>query len=370
MPTNVPIYANPNVVQQQGVIQKPEEERKFLYDKQGYINNVNPETNKPYTPIPQRETAHADNNTGIFYADLLTEKPQAKPELDERNQKRLKNRAMFDAFGKLLMNVGDSATLGAGGSPVLRDKPQTDKWVDEYYKNIAEHKKNLQEWEYRDYLRRLQTARTAADQKNIDTNFNRGVDNDYNQTQRWDEGQRSQIERDRLAGEQAANAARLQKGNQDINRGQLDVSRGHLDLARKRLEKEIGSPVVEYESESGQTIRVPADEATKTNYYNQAISNKSFTQARPDLFVPYVIGKDRFGDPVIEHKMNPNIKPDVVVSGYLQHISSGYFNEIKGMNSATPTPDANLGGVPSYQTDTNTQPQQQSKPNNDPLGLF
>ena len=57
------------------------------------------------------------------------------------------------------------------------------------YKNIRSIKKP-QDWEYKDYLKRLQTARTAADQK-IDTNFNRAVDDDYNKSKQWDEGERS-----------------------------------------------------------------------------------------------------------------------------------------------------------------------------------
>jgi hypothetical protein len=71
----------------------------------------------------------------------------------------------------MFMNIGDSATLAAGGSPVLRGKSETDQWIDKYYAQLASDREKMDRWNAEEYLRKLHAGTALTNQKNTDRNF-------------------------------------------------------------------------------------------------------------------------------------------------------------------------------------------------------
>lgn len=96
------------------------------------------------------------------------------PEAQAKAEKRLRNRTLFDAAGRLFTNIGDSMTLGAGGIPVKRAPSETDKKMMDYYKKIEEGLKANEDFKKEDFTRKLQSYGLWNQAKNQDRNFDQG----------------------------------------------------------------------------------------------------------------------------------------------------------------------------------------------------
>lgn len=229
---------------------------------------------------------------------LMAEKPVNKPVLDENNQKRIMNRGKLDALGRVVINIGDSLTLGMGGSPVKRDKSETDQYFDKYYQNVADHQKRTEDWEYKDYLRRLQTGQMLTNQRDQDQ---QKEVNDYNADTRnyqWQQEQDARAKQledaDQRAKDQLEEQIRSNKSQESIQRDRIDpsVARGMYDM-------------------NGRTHEYDLKASDVPNVSAKAKSDSEFLNQHPEFFVEYRVGDTvdpRTGEktPVTERKLNIN----------------------------------------------------------------
>lgn len=98
------------------------------------------------------------------------------PEAQAKAEKRLRNRTLFDAAGRLFTNIGDSMTLGFGGIPIKRAPSETDKKMMDYYKKIEEGLKANEDFKKEDFTRKLQSYGLWNQAKNQDRSFAQGED--------------------------------------------------------------------------------------------------------------------------------------------------------------------------------------------------
>lgn len=229
---------------------------------------------------------------------LMAEKPVNKPVLDENNQKRIMNRGKLDALGRVAINIGDSLTLGMGGSPVKRDKSETDQYFDKYYQNVADHQKKLEDWEYKDYLRRLQTGQMLTNQRDQDQ---QKEVNDYNADTRnyqWQQEQDARAKQledaDQRAKDQLKEQIRSNKAQESIQRDRIDpsVARGMYDM-------------------NGRTHEYDLKASDVPNVSAKAKSDSEFLNQHPEFFIEYRVGDTvdpitREKTPVTERKLNIN----------------------------------------------------------------
>ena len=229
---------------------------------------------------------------------LMAERPINKPVLDEKNQARIMNRGKLDALGRVAINIGDSLTLGMGGSPVKRDKSETDQYFDKYYQNVADHQKKLEDWEYKDYLRRLQTGQMLTNQRDQDQ---QKEVNDYNADTRnyqWQQEQDARAKQledaDQRAKDQLKEQIRSNKAQESIQRDRIDpsVARGMYDM-------------------NGRTHEYDLKASDVPNVSAKAKSDSEFLNQHPEFFVEYRVGDAVDPEtgkkaPVTERKLNIN----------------------------------------------------------------
>lgn len=326
----------------------------------------------PYAPPPEKPNYRTDNT------DILTEifnnSSVPKPLTDEQNQKRLLNRGRLDTLGRVAMNLGDSLTLGLGGSPVLRDKSKTDEWYDRYYQSMAEDRKKLEDWNNQEYLRKLQSGMALTNQRDQDRNFQAQDYRDDTANYKWGEQQGMTKEQFEW---QKANADKdfdLRKTNADRD---YNLRNRNQSLAEKEFKERYGDEKVIYQASSGQTItrNIPKPEqkdiisrAKQDPYFAEFA--KRYMSAKP-VSIRGINEETGLSEMKTEwvDEMGRNITDQDLLQAYLRYQTEGSPNEnyaIKNEVRGEAPPNTDYGHpqgsvVPNYAKEPTAQPQQPKK---------
>lgn len=260
--------------------------------------------------VPRNATAQSQTLTDDWGAipGLFPTAPK-RTEPDEKIAKRLKTRGMMDALGRIMLNVGDTVTLGVGGIPVNRGPSKTDSYFDRYYEEVENQRKEKNAWDMSEYMRKLREGEIVRDEswktKYYGRMLNRDQRNDF-VTDRDHDWRKGIDERNFDYGMQRDDIAdQKDDRNMDLNELNSKTSRAHTQAStksvigqenreQKRFDKEFSDTIpIEWRDSKGSIQKsVYSPERFKMRY-DQAISDKEFIARNPDIYEK-VVDKNGF----------------------------------------------------------------------------
>jgi hypothetical protein len=324
----------------------------------------------PFGVNPPQQPQYQFNNDDVL-EKLFAEKPMGKPVLNEADQKRLKARGWLDALGRVAINVGDSMTLGMGGSPVKRGDSTTDQWFDRYFKNQSDHQKAVEDWQKADYIRRLQAGNMLSNQKDQDRNFKANRSDSNTQNWKWGEEQKANQDyrKEVLKQNEAQHKAQTKQ--------QGDASARWWAEFNQKYPKEV---VFNYDTSQGsQKLVIPRAEypAKLKELYNKATTDNELSQYAPQLFEQVKVGTEKKADPetglssevpVYSTQLTKEAlsNPEIIIQAWLSKGGKAITPKWQNEGKQTPEP-VNIINTPGLEPQYITPGDEQQ--NNDPLNL-
>lgn len=259
---------------------------------------------------PQSQTSSAPKQQDVDPTELynIFNEGIKKPEYDQKRQDIRKKQSAYSAFGRGLLNVGDSMSLGLGGRVPRREKqPQ---YIEDYMKYRDDYSNRLQDWEYKDYVSRLNAANSISGQKNKDRDF------EYSKF-------RDNVTDNRLGERDTAADSKWDRSAGQGDRRQTEVERHNkvMEGLRNGNKSEPQWP----DTEEGRKMQ---------QAYGMARKDNDFLKSRAQLFEREVLG-----DPTETKTRDPNtgksitskdynynyvpakdITPTMIIQEYLQYL--------------------------------------------------
>lgn len=295
-------------------------------------------------PMPEKPAYNFDENTNIISQIMKMQTP--KPLTDEENQKRLKNRAFLNGLGRVFTNIGDSMTLGMGGTPVRRNPDNTDNYIDRYYQSVAGDRAKQEAWNTNEYLRKLKAATMAVENNQA---ANKLLQDDYqNSMDNYLKGEGMAFDKQKFTREQTE--------RERSNRAEEGLKGRDATLREKEFKQKYGDETVTYEAASGQKItrKIPFPE--QRDIVSKAKQDQKFKEYAKGYFKATPV---RITDPEsvtgyrteYVDEFGRNIKDQDLLQAYLRYQTEGSPNnnwanlQNPGVNTNEFMPNYNSGST-------------------------
>jgi len=288
---------------------------------------TNQQAIKSNPPVDTTQPKYQFNHDDVL-EKLFAERNVGKPQINEADQKRLKARGWLDALGRVAMNIGDSFTLGAGGSPVLRGPSETGQYVDKYFKNQTDHQKAVEDWQRSDYMRRLQVGSMLVNRDQQEREYQRRLDAEKNRIaieaakMGYDDFWKKKnydLAADRLKQEMGIKQQQLTDNNANK---QLDIE------ARKQLESEKANPTIKVYTAHGEPFDL--DKGQQDYFLGKALNDQDFIKQNEGFTTIKQNGtknvktKDALGvekiekEPIYVREIRTDVPKSTIISAYFK----------------------------------------------------
>lgn len=284
---------------------------------------INPQQTQPATneqPVSgQSATGKPKYQPGVDPYEYIFGTELRKPELNPEMQNRLRQRGLIDAFGRVAINLGDSMTLGMGGSPVLRPEQDTGRYMDEYYRNLEDYDKRLSDWDYKNYLNRL----NASLRLNAEENDKAIAEGRIKQAEQEDLRIKAEKENDRKFRETENQKNRDAKAAEEEKNRAAKAKQEALNRAAKQKEKEPKEKEkISYNTPAGRVkVEIPTED--QASMIDHAKRNSEFLRNNKHLFD--VITESDNGTPFAisdyQYERKSGISDRDILQAYLEYNS-------------------------------------------------
>lgn len=271
------------------------------------------------------------------------------PEAQAKAEKRLRNRTLFDAAGRLFTNIGDSMTLGAGGIPIKRAPSETDKKMMEYYKKIEEGLKANEDFKKEDFTRKLQSYGLWNQAKNQDRSF----------AQREDQFNKDQSLRSELQNNEQKFRAGQQESEQKWRTSEGDKNRAtdkSIQSAKDALERHM------FNQKNGIGNVDPGMEDMIEELFLQAKNDEDYAMMYPNTWrktTQRIINEDGTEGSIVSSELSPDMNKAGVAKNYLDFYrnKNAAMNQRNAPNFPTAPQDRSAGTRSQPTVPAATQPQ-------------